>query len=153
MMKVRPVHPGDYAAAEQLLRQLQDIHAAGRPELYPRGQACLNEFFFSSMLTNEDMIALVAEQQRRIIGICIASMLNYSGAVRIKTVCIDQLVVDKACRRSGVGSMLLRETARRAGNLGAKRMDLTVWSFNQDAIQFYEHTGMTPQRIIYEQAL
>ena len=153
MYKLRSVRPGDYAAAERLLGELYEVHSVGRPELYGAVQRHLNAYFFESMLTNEDMLALAAEQDHELVGICIASLLNFSGNTRIKTVCVDQLVVTASHRHRGVGRMLLFEMEKRAKRLGAKRIDLTVWSFNQDAIAFYEKCRMTPQRIIYEKAL
>ena len=95
------------------------------------------------MLTNEDMIAIAAECDRELAGVCIASLLN----------CVDQLVVAKPYRRQGVCRLLLSEMEKRAKRLGAQRLDLIVWSFNQEAIAVYEKCGMLPQRIIYEKAL
>ena len=37
--------------------------------------------------------------------------------------------------------------------LGAVRMDLMVWSFNESAKNLYESLGMKPQRYIYEKNL
>ena len=153
MFRVRGIRPGDYAAVDQLLHELYDVHAQGRPELFGPVGHCLNETFFSDMLTNEDMIAVGAEIDRRLVAVCIASMLNFSGNARIKTVCVDQLVVAKQHRRQGIALRLLQETEKRARRLGAKRLDLIVWSFNTDAVAVYEKYGMTPQRIIYEKAL
>lgn len=153
MIRLRSMRRGDYAGVERLLHQLQEIHIAGRPELYGPTENCLHEDFFRSMLSNGDMIAIVAQSERSIIGVCIASMLNYSGAVRVKTACIDQLVVDERWRRQGIGRALLKEAEKRAASLGATRLDTIVWSFNGGAKAAYEKCGMTPQRIIYEKAI
>jgi hypothetical protein len=37
--------------------------------------------------------------------------------------------------------------------MGAERLDLMVWDFNEDARKFYEKMGMKPQRYIYESKL
>ena len=153
MFKIRSVRPGDYAAVEHLLGELHAVHMKGRPELYGPVARHLNEYFFESMLTNEDMIAVAAECDRKLAGICIASLLNFSGNTRMKTIYVDQLVVAAPYRRQGAARMLLQETEKRAKRLGAKRLDLTTWSFNQEAIAVYEKCGMAPQRIIYEKAL
>lgn len=153
MFKIRSVRPGDYAAVERLLGELHALHVSGRPELFSPVARHLNEYFFESMLTNEDMIAIAAECDRELAGVCIASLLNFSGNTRMKTICVDQLVVAKPYRRQGVCRLLLSEMEKRAKRLGAQRLDLIVWSFNQEAIAVYEKCSMLPQRIIYEKAL
>lgn len=35
-------------------------------------------------------------------------------------------------------------------NIGAKRIDLTVWQFNKTAMNFYKSLGMKTQRIVLE---
>lgn len=40
-----------------------------------------------------------------------------------------------------------------AKDIGAKRIDLTVWQFNKTAIKFYESLGMETQRKILETRL
>ena len=37
-----------------------------------------------------------------------------------------------------------------AKDIGAKRIDLTVWQFNKTAIKFYKSLGMKTQRIVLE---
>ena len=153
MLKLRKMKKKDYAAVEHLMQQLQRVHIAGRPELYQPMQHCLTEYFFESLLTNEDVIALLAEDMGAVVGVCIVSMLTQSGSVRMKTAYVDELVVDEPHRRTGIGSALLAEAERLSRKRGAKRLDLMVWSFNETAISVYEKYGMTPQRIIYEKAL
>ena len=71
----------------------------------------------------------------------------------MKTAYVDELVVDERCRRRGIGKALFQEAERRARKLGAQRIDLMVWSFNENAIKAYDTYGMTPQRHIYEKHL
>jgi ribosomal protein S18 acetylase RimI-like enzyme len=66
---------------------------------------------------------------------------------------MDDLVVDEAFRHRGIARALFQASERRAKALGAQRLDLMVWSFNENARQFYAAQGMTPQRYIYEKAL
>lgn len=153
MLRLRKAKKRDYAAVERLLQQLQQIHIAGRPELYGPAERCLSKPFFESLIANEEAFILLAEEKREVIGVCIVSLLNHSGMVRMKTAYVNELVVDAQRRRQGVGRALLNEAEKHALVLGAKRLDLTVWSFNSDAIRVYERCGMTPQRIIYEKPL
>lgn len=40
-----------------------------------------------------------------------------------------------------------------AKKLGIERIDLTVWSFNEGALNFYRSCGLDPQRIVLEKKL
>ena len=40
-----------------------------------------------------------------------------------------------------------------AKDIGAKRIDLTVWQFNKTAMNFYKSLGMKTQRIVLETRL
>jgi len=42
---------------------------------------------------------------------------------------------------------------QKAKELGATRIDLMVWEFNESAQELYRSLGMTPQRYILEKLL
>lgn len=81
------------------------------------------------------------------------SMLERSGMAHMKCAYIDLLVVDERHRRKGVGRKLFREVQRRAERVGAKRINLMVWSHNKIAERAYRSYGMVPQRSVYEISL
>ena len=70
--------------------------------------------------------------------------------VSMKTVYIDQIVVDENYRREKIGAAMFREIQKQAKKIGAKRVDLMVWSHNEAAIRAYESYGMVRQRYVYE---
>ena len=55
---------------------------------------------------------------------------------------IDDICVLEKHRRKGIGRSLLDACKAAAKEHGCKTMDLGVWSFNRDAIMFYENYGM-----------
>ena len=66
---------------------------------------------------------------------------------------ISDLVVDENHRKSGIGRELYDYAADVAKAYEATGIELTVWSFNQDAIRFYESLGMTPMNMTMEKKL
>ncbi len=66
---------------------------------------------------------------------------------------IDLLVVDEKHRRKGIGRAIFQEVQKRARKVGAKRIDLMVWSHNPVAVSAYKSYGMVPQRCVYEISL
>ena len=105
---------------------------------------------FESLIENNNIISILAQENHEIIGCCFVSMMDRSGMARIKTAYIDLLVVDEMHRNKGVGKAIFNEIQRRARKAGAKRIDLMVWSHNDIAIRAYQSYGMTPQRTVYE---
>lgn len=152
-IKLRKAKRKDYSDVIRLLEQLHKVHMDGRPELFVLKESPLTKSFYESMISNDEMIAILAEFNHRIIGVCLVSMLNTSGMVYMKTGYIDKIVVDEPYRRQGIGRLLFEEAENQAIKKGAQRIDLMVWNFNGQAIKAYESYGMTPQRTIYEKKL
>ena len=153
MLLIRNIHKSDYEAIDRLLLQLHHVDVVGRPELFLDMDHFMTKESFNSLIKNPDMITILAEQRGRILGCCFVSMMNRSGMVPMKTAYIDLLVVDEPYRRNGIGQTLFQSVQKRARKMGAKRIDLMVWSHNQTAIDAYESYGMRPQRCVYEKLL
>ena len=73
--------------------------------------------------------------------------------VEMRTLYLDDLVVDKDYREKGLPHSFTGKWKRGGEKAGAKRLDLMVWEFNERARRFYENQGMRPQRYIYEKEL
>ena len=153
MLLIRNIHKSDYEAIDRLLLQLHHVDVAGRPELFVDIEHFMTKESFNSLIENSNMITILAEQRGKILGCCFASMMDRSGMVQMKTAYIDLLVVDEPSRRNGIGQTLFQSVQKRARKMGAKRIDLMVWSHNQTAIDAYESYGMRPQRCVYEKLL
>lgn len=151
--KIRKIKKNDYLYVDRLLKQLHNVHVEGRPELFIDVEHPYSEELFQNLISNKEVISILAETGGNIVGICFVSMLNKSGMINIKTAYVDELVVDKHYRRKGIGKALFEDASRRARKLGAKRIDLMVWSFNENAINAYCSYGMAPQRYILEKKL
>ena len=64
---------------------------------------------------------------------------------------MEELCVNQVDRKSGIGKALSEEAKRLSRLRGADVMELNVWSFNTNAIDFYHAMGMTERSIIMEQ--
>lgn len=152
-MHIRKIRKRDYEAVDRLLLQLHDVDVTGRPELFPRKEHFMPREAFEALLGNETICALLAAHRGEAVGCCFVSTLDRSGMVEMKTAYIDLIVVDENHRRQGIGKALFQAVEAHAQALGAKRIDLTVWSHNPIAIRAYEAYGMTPQRSVYEKRI
>lgn len=152
-MIIRNIRRSDYEAIDRLLLQIHQVDVAGRPDLFaPIGQY-MSRDSFESLIGNRETITILAEAGGEVLGCCFVSMLERSGMVKMKTAYIDLIVVDEKHRRKGIGNALFQAVQKRARRVGAKRVDLMVWSYNQIAVNAYESYGMVPQRCVYEKDL
>lgn len=146
-MWIRTICKADYSSVDRLLLQLHQIEVNGRPDLFFPADHYMSRDAFETLLENQNVFAFLAQERLEAVGCCFVSLLEKSG---VKTAYIDLLVVDEKHRRQGIGKALFREIQKQARKLGAKNVELMVWSYNQTAVKAYESYGMTPQRSIYE---
>ena len=152
-MTIRDMKLEDYDAVDTLMQQLHKIHVNGRPDLYVEMEHPYSKEELTEKIYNKEVITLAAEEENRIVGLCIVVIRHRSGMVNMKTAYVDDLVVDQSYQHRGIAKSLFQKAEERAKALGAERMDLTVWSFNENALKFYQSIGMVPQRYILEKPL
>ena len=152
-MFIRNIRKSDYSAIDALLLQIHQVDVDGRPDMFWPIEQYMTRDSFESLVVNKNVISILAQERGEIIGCCFVSMLERSGMAHMKSAYIDLLVVDEKHRRKGVGRAIFREVQKRARKVGAKRLDLMVWSHNQIAESAYKSYGMVPQRCVYEISL
>lgn len=152
-MHIRDMKIEDYNDVDRLMAQVHKLHVEGRPDLYVNMEHIYSMDQFKEMIENEDMISVVAEENRSVVGICFVSMRAKTCMVKRRTAYMDDLCVDEAYRGKGIGRFLYEHVKMRAKEMGAERLDLMVWDFNENARRFYEKMGMKPQRYIMEEHL
>lgn len=152
-MEIRDMESKDYPEIDRLMKELHELHVKGRPDLYTELEHPYSREEFEKIVSNPEIIAILAEEKSVVIGLCIGTLRKKSGMVETKTMYIEDLIVDRNFRGKGIASQLYEEMEERGRNTGAKRLDLMVWEFNSDAKRFYEKQGMRPQRYIYEKEL
>ena len=152
-MEIRDMESKDYPEIDRLMKELHELHVKGRPDLYTELEHPYSREEFEKIVSDPEIIAILAEEKSVVIGLCIGTLGKKSGMVEMKTMYIEDLIVDRNFRGKGIASQLYEEMEERGRNTGAKRLDLMVWEFNNDAKRFYEKQGMRPQRYIYEKEL
>ena len=145
-MQIRNMRLEDYREVDRLMAQVHKLHVEGRPDLYIDVEHIYSMELFQEMVENEDMISVLAEEDDAVVGICFVSMRAKTCMVKRRTAYMEDLCVDEACRGKGIGRKLFEYAKKRAKEMGAERMDLMVWNFNESALKFYEEMGMKPQR-------
>ena len=152
-MQIRNMILNDYQEVDRLMAQVHGLHVKGRPDLYIDVEHIYSFEQFKEMVENEDMITILAEENDKVVGICMVSMRMKTCMVKRRTAYMEDLCIDESCRGKGIGKKLFLYAKDEAVKMGAERLDLMVWDFNENARKFYESMGMKPQRYIYETIL
>lgn len=155
-MTIRDIKPEDFDATKTLFMQLQNLHVTHRPDLYCNiNKPYINETYYKSLLEEPDKISLGAEIEEKVVGLCISDIRKTEGENFTPRIYlhIKNLIVDENYRKKGIGKALFNEAIKRAKIRGAETVDLKVFSFNTDAIEFYKSLGMSVQNLTLERQI
>lgn len=144
-MEIRRAEEADMPRIEELLRQVNLVHHKGRPDLFKYG---------ARKYTDEELRVLIHDDSRPIFvaldgagtvqgyAFCIFQQyVNHNIMTDIKTLYIDDLCVDEACRGQHIGTALYRHVLDFARASGCYNVTLNVWSLNESAMKFYQAPG------------
>lgn len=155
-MQIRAMRPEDYDQVAEIFKNVHAMHQENRPDIYRELENPLSLEYFSTMCSDPNGIALCAVCSERIAGLAYTYLKEPSANPVVQprvTAFMDDLAVHPDFRGQGVGKALLEETRRIAVERGACSLELMVWAFNRNAIEFYKYAGMTARSIIMEMPL
>ena len=139
----------DLPRVNELRRQVNELHAAGRPDIFRPGFCeALRQHVFQLFDAPEfDVIVACIDGT-----ICGFAAVQYVDRPESAYLCarrfyhIEEFGVDENFRRRGVGTALLRFCRAEAERRGFDRVELDVWAFNEAAQKFYEAAGFQTYR-------
>ena len=127
-----------------LRRQVNDLHVAGKPEVFRPGFGDELRDYIYTILANPQMKIVVAEADQQICGFAVLNHIirpeNPFMYAR-DFLDIDEFGVDESHRRQGIASAMIRFIRDYARDQGFSRIELNMWEFNHTALAFYEATG------------
>ena len=144
---IRRAGPHDYVQVCRLLDALDELHRQRLPWMFkapdvpPRSQP-----FFVDLLNRDDSVVFVADAAH-LVGVALGFMRTapeFPVFVRQRWGVLDNLVVDIAWRRRGIGKLLALSVEEWALSLGAPWVELNVYEFSIEARRFYESLGYLP---------
>lgn len=156
MITIRKAEEKDIEALDKLLYQVHKVHSDARPDLFLPGAKKYNDEQLKQILQDENKPIFVATENDAVWGY-IFCVFEYNGKnashTDIKTLYIDDLCVDEACRGKGIGRKLYDHAIAFAKKSGCYNLTLNVWADNKNAMAFYENVGMKIQKIGMEKIL
>lgn len=155
---IRRAEQRDIPDIMKLLVQVDMVHHNGRPDLFKGPATKYSEAELAEILRNKTTPVFVCtdDADAHVLGhaFCIEQQhLGDRVLTDIKTLYIDDICVDEACRRQGVATRLYEAVTAYAREIGCYNVTLNVWACNPAAQAFYEGCGMQPQKIGMETIL
>ncbi len=135
--RLRPAEPRDLAAVSGLIHELTDFEKL--THLVQTTPEKLHPHLFGERPVAE---ALVAEVDRTVVAFALF-FTNFSTFLARPGLYLEDLYVQPAHRRAGIGRALLQRLGALAVERGCGRFEWSVLDWNANAIAFYEGMGAT----------
>lgn len=130
MILIREAKPKDISAVLRLIRELADFER--EPKAVVNTESELHQHIFKDKICN----AIVADDNNEIIGF--ALYYNSYSTWKGKCLYLEDLYVQEARRKHGVGALLFEKIISIAKYQKVRRLEWLVLDWNQPAIQFYK---------------
>lgn len=155
-MEIRRAEKGDLDGIRALLRQVNQLHADGRPDLFKSGGIKYTDGELLEIIGDDERPVFVCAEGGKVLGysFCVLEETRETTSLRpVRTMYLDDLCVDAEARGRHIGTMLYQRSLDAAREMGCQRLTLHAWNFNNAAFGFYEKLGMTPLVTTMEQWL
>jgi ribosomal protein S18 acetylase RimI-like enzyme len=144
-MIIRRAEINDIDSILPLEEQIFKIHSKERPDWIDKNKRPFSYDLLKNIIESNTQKIFIAEMDNKIIGFCkinhreINNNLMFYDMLNIE---IENLIVDEKHRKKGIGKNLFGEVKNYAKEVNAKYIELSVWEFNKNAINFYKRMGM-----------
>lgn len=154
---IRPAQEKDIPGILRLLVQVDMVHHRGRPDLFKGPATKYSESELRALLNDpEKPVFVYADAEGNVLAhcFCVFRQEKNSGVMTdVKTLYIDDLCVDEACRGRHIGREMYAFVQAFARSEHCYNITLNVWALNPAALRFYEACGLKTQKIGMEEIL
>ena len=148
-VQVRLAREDELEQVNRLRRQVNDLHVAGKPEVFKPGFGEELQSFIHCIWNDPEQDIAVAEIDGEICGFAVLHHIckpENPFMYERDFLDIDEFCVDEAHRRQGIASALVSFAKAYAREKGLRRIELNMWEFNRQALAFYEAAGFSTFR-------
>lgn len=141
---IRPAEKEDEAEWARLKQQIHTIHVMNDPERFASMSDGDIHEQYNHLMQEEGAKIWVAVLDGRMAGYMVIQEKTSQPPFHLpyRFLLIDEICVDEACRRRGIGRSLIEHAREIAAAQNMKEVVLTVWNFNKEAVAFYQAIGM-----------
>ncbi|MGN0362194.1 MAG: GNAT family N-acetyltransferase [Bilifractor sp.] len=145
-MHIRKAKETDIPQILSLLNQVLEIHASIRPDIFIPGTTKYTKADLQKIMQDDKKpIYVAADENDLCTGYAFCQLREQpfsNNMVSFRSLFIDDLCVDSACRGKHIGEMLFDYVKQEAARLGCYEVTLNVWAGNTPAERFYEKMGL-----------
>lgn len=156
-MLIREAEVRDIPRIVELLRQVLEVHADGRPDLFIHGTRKYTDEELAQIIADDNRPLFVATDDGGVVvGHAFCEIQDFTGSNNMQpvlTLYVDDICVDEKARGTHVGTALYQHVIEFAREGGFHNVTLNVWSCNPGAMAFYQAMGMVPYKVGMEQVL
>ena len=155
-MIIRRANLHDIDSINLLLKQVHKIHFEKRPDIFKPNTTKYTNQELTDILCNNQTPVYVAVLDEKICGYVFCEYKTIKDNTLLcdmKSLYIDDFCVDENCRGKHIGTSLYNYVKYVAKQNNCYRIDLNVWTLNNDAFEFYKKLGMTPLKTTMEEIL
>lgn len=144
-VEIREAVMNDYEGLCEVYAELDEQHRINHPELFikPDNYGRTKEYI-NDIIDDSDKAIFVADIDSKVAGFaecCIQKSSDFPVSKKREWVQIDGIAVKEEFRNHHIGSLLLNKITEWAKDKEVKRIELKVYSFNNNASEFYSGKG------------
>ena len=147
---IREAKEQDYEELLKIFDEGDLLHIKALPQIFKKvDEPSRSRDYISSIIGDENAGIFLAESGNQIIGfivVVIREAPNIPIMVKRRFAYVDSIVVTEKSRDSGIGRALMAEAEQWALGKKASQLELNVWDFNQEAIEFFKKLGYKTSR-------
>ena len=143
-MEIRFAKKEELEQINNLRKQVNDIHVAGKPDVFKPGFSKDLQDHIKDIWNDPEQKIVVADEDGVLCGFAVLHHINKPENPYMKErdfLDIDEFCVDENHRRQGVATKLVAFIKEYAKEKGFHRIELNMWEFNKEALAFYESVG------------
>lgn len=132
-------------AVNALVKEGHDEHAHHLPGIFKQVESVMPESYYQELLEDDNCAIIIAKNEDVVLCFAIISMESappFDSMMPRQYGYIQDFGVKKETQKQGVGKLLFDACLDWAKVKGATTLELNVWAFNSNAINFYQHLGM-----------
>lgn len=135
----------DYLAVNELVKEGHEEHVLHMPTVFKSVDAVMPESYYQELLEDTNSAIFIAKKDGTVIGFAVISIESsppFQSLIKRKYGYIHDFGVKKDTQKQGVGKLLFEACTDWAKEMGAASIELNVWAFNTNAVEFYNYLGM-----------
>lgn len=141
----------DFKDILKIFKEVQNLHAENEPDIFKFTDP-IDQVSFKEMLKNQEIKIFVSEDNKKINGFLIGKIIKIESNLTLprKLFAIENLAVLKTEHKKNIGKSLINVAKSFADKEQCDGVILNVWTFNENAINFYKHLGFEAKSIKME---